>query len=114
MFGLFRLLFSANYWRTLFHGETWRRSRVSLRRAHKDKRARKQLRQLALLLATPFLCVAYVGWVIGNAAGLIGVLIALVILGLVSIYRNRRPVRKRRAADAFFANLRRGETGAPA
>jgi hypothetical protein len=94
MFGLFGLLFSANYWRTLFHGETWRRSRVALRRAHKDKRARKQLRQLALLLATPFLCVAYVGWLIGNVAGLFGVVIALVLVGLVSLYRNRKPAEK--------------------
>jgi len=92
MFGLFRLLFSTNYWRTLFHGETWRRSGVAFRRAHKDKRARKQLVQLAILLATPFLCVAYVGWLIGNVAGVVGVLIALVILGLLSIYRNRKPV----------------------
>jgi hypothetical protein len=94
MFGLFRLLFSANYWRTLFHGETWRRSGVAVRRAHKDKRARKQLRQLAILLATPFLCLAYVAWLIGNIAGLVGVVIALVMIGLVSVYRNRRPVEK--------------------
>jgi hypothetical protein len=94
MFGLFRLLFSANYWRTLFHGETWRRSGVAFRRAHKDKRARKQLRQLAILLATPFLCLAYVAWLIGNVAGVVGVLIALVMIGLVSLYRNRRPVEK--------------------
>jgi hypothetical protein len=79
MFGLFRLLFSANYWRTLFHGETWRRSGVALRRAHKDKRARKQLGQTALLLAIPLVFLLYISWMIGNVVILAAVLIGSVI-----------------------------------
>jgi hypothetical protein len=94
MWSLFRLLFSANYWRTLVRGETWRASGVSLRRAHKDKRARKQLWRLIWLLLTPFLCLLYVAWFAASGAGLVGAAIGFIMVGIVAAYRNRRPVEK--------------------
>ncbi len=50
----------------LFRVDTWREGWLSLRRAHKDRRARKHLRQLAWLVLVPFLCLAYIGWIVGQ------------------------------------------------
>lgn len=91
MFALFRLLFSRAYWRTLFHPETWRQGRVSLRRLHKDARARKQFRRLLFLIAVPFFCVAYLIWAASVAGGLIGIGLVLVVFLLVALYRRYRP-----------------------
>jgi hypothetical protein len=47
---------------------TWSEAQASLRRAHKDKRARKHLFALALMILAPALCIAYLVWLIGTGA----------------------------------------------
>lgn len=91
MYGLFRLLFSRSYWRTLFHPETWRRTSVSLRRAHKDKRARKQLWQVLRLLIAPVVCLVYAVWVFSNP-------IAPIFVGLIFAFLFFRGWLRRRNA----------------
>jgi len=46
--------------------DTWREAWLSLRRAHKDRRARKHLRQLAWLVLVPVICIAYIAWIVGQ------------------------------------------------
>jgi len=65
MYSLFALLFKKSYWRTLLSAATWTDVWKSLRRAHKDSRARKYLRQIAILCLAPFLCLAYLAWAAG-------------------------------------------------
>jgi hypothetical protein len=64
MYSWFALMFKASYWRMLFRAETWRGAWLNLRRAHKDRRARKQLRSLAMLCLAPVLCLVYLAWVL--------------------------------------------------
>ncbi|MES2391299.1 MAG: hypothetical protein V4555_06650 [Acidobacteriota bacterium] len=91
MLSLFKLLFSASYWRTLVHPETWRRSRVSVRRLHKDARARKQLRGMLLLIFTPVLCILWLLWAVGMGIyGIVGATVGLLIAFAISSYRKRR------------------------
>ena len=68
MYSLFRLLFKSAYWRTILRKATWIEAGRSLQRAHKDKRARKHLMRLGLLLAAPGLCIAYLAWIWGLGA----------------------------------------------
>ena len=86
MYSLFALLFKKSYWRTLLSASTWIDVWKSLKRAHKDSRARKFLRQIAVLCLVPFLCIAYLAW----AAG-IGLLyfLPLVFLGIWLYNRHR-------------------------
>jgi hypothetical protein len=62
MYSLFLLLFKKTYWQMLFSPGTWSSAGHSLRRAHKDRRALKQLGRLALLCLIPFLCIGYLAW----------------------------------------------------
>ncbi|AEU34408.1 hypothetical protein [Granulicella mallensis] len=94
MRSLFLRLFSNNYWRRLFHRETWRSGRVALRRAHKDRRARKELRQFVLLLLPLFFFVAYLGFLGAGGAGVSVVVIAAVLMGLLLSYLTRTPEKK--------------------
>ena len=94
MWLLFQILFSKNYWQRLFRRETWRSSGVALRRAHKDKRARKELWRLFVFLLIPFFCLIYIGILLGGGPGAAGVVIGVVMAGLVVAYRRRRPVEK--------------------
>ena len=66
MYSLFKLLFRGSYWRMLLRGATWREAGLSLRRAHKDKRARKHLLGLILLATIPLLCLLYLIWLVGS------------------------------------------------
>lgn len=68
MFSLFRLLFKKSYWRQLTLSSAWYEAWLSLRRVHKDRRARKYLRSLAILLIIPILCVAYLVWLLKSGA----------------------------------------------
>jgi hypothetical protein len=68
MLSLYQLLFSKRYWRTISLRVVWREAGLSLRRAHKDPRARKLLLQLLLLLITPLLCVVYFAWLVSSGA----------------------------------------------
>lgn len=68
MYSFFALLFKASYWQMLFRAETWRSAWLSLRRVHKDRRARKHLRQLAMLCVAPVLCFAYLCWIFSAGA----------------------------------------------
>jgi hypothetical protein len=69
----------------LLRGDSWMEAWLSLRRVHKDRRARKHLRGFALMLLIPGLCVAYVMWLAGTGAW---VVIPFVIP--VMWWRNRR------------------------
>lgn len=68
MYSLFRLLIKSAYWRTILRKATWVEASRSLRRAHKDKRARKHLLRLGLLLLAPVLCIGYLVWIWGMGA----------------------------------------------
>ncbi len=78
MYSLFALLFKASYWRMLLRGDTWHEAWLSLKRVHKDRRARKHLRKLAWLLLIPVICLLYVAWVV--QLNLIFILVVLVPL----------------------------------
>jgi len=64
MYSLFALLFKASYWRMLLRADTWREAWLSLRRAHKDRRARRHVGQVVWLVLIPVLCLAYLAWII--------------------------------------------------
>ncbi len=85
MYSLYRLLFKNNYWRMVLRKDTWREARLSFKRAHKDKRARKHLLGIALLLLIPVLCVLYAAWVVGT-----GALVFVPFVIPVIWWRNRR------------------------
>ena len=68
MYNLFRLLFQSAFWRMLLRKGTWAEARSSLKRAHKDRRARAHLFRLAFLALVPALCIAYLAWLIGSGA----------------------------------------------
>lgn len=68
MFSLFQLLFKKSYWRQLTLSSTWYEAGLSLRRVHKDRRARKYLRTLAFLLVIPVLCLVYLVWLLRTGA----------------------------------------------
>jgi hypothetical protein len=71
MYSLFRLLFNAAYWRFVCRKATWFEARLSLKRAHKDRRARKHLLKLIGFLLIPVFCAVYLIWLIGSGAILI-------------------------------------------
>src|ERR1700744_5305741 len=68
MLSLYQLLFRKNYWRMLLRHATWQEAWTSLRRSHKDRRARKHLLQVLLLLLAPIACIAYAAAAIGTGA----------------------------------------------
>jgi hypothetical protein len=68
MYALFELLFRRTFWSILLRKDTWREAKVHLRRAHKDRRARKQLFALGLMLVAPVACLAYLAWLAGTGA----------------------------------------------
>jgi len=61
MWSYFRLFFSKNYWALVRRRQFWLDSWVAVRRAHKDKRARKQIRLLLTVVLTPVLTLFYAG-----------------------------------------------------
>ncbi len=73
------MLFQKRYWQMLLRGTTWHEARLSLRRVHKDKRARKHLLWLGWMLLIPVLCVAYLAWLAGTGAWLVLPLLAPII-----------------------------------
>ena len=85
MYSLFLLLFRKSYWRMLLRKATWIEAWLSLTRAHKDRRARRHLGRLSLLLVVPVLCVAYAFWLIGSGAWII-----LPLLAPILWWQNRR------------------------
>ncbi|HEX4006087.1 MAG TPA: hypothetical protein VHX60_07915 [Acidobacteriaceae bacterium] len=68
MFSLFRLLLKKSYWRHLSLRTTWFEAWISLRRLHKDRRARRYVRRLGFLLIIPLLCVVYLVWILQTGA----------------------------------------------
>lgn len=52
----------------LFRRDTWREAGMSLRRAHKDSRARKHLLAVFALVAAPVACALYLLWLAGSGA----------------------------------------------
>jgi hypothetical protein len=106
MYSLFRLLFTKGYWRNLASGEFWRRIGPALRRAHKDRRARKQLRTSLVLLIAPLFCLVYLLWFVGVIVGAgpfgltcVIVFLACVIAGEI-IRRRKREAKKRTGQGA--------------
>ena len=84
MYSLFALLFRKSYWLMLFRKATWYEAWLNLKRAHKDRRARKRLLQLLFQLLIPFLCAAWLAWAIGT-----GVFFLVPIVFLILWWRNR-------------------------
>jgi hypothetical protein len=68
MFSRLRIFFNSTYWRQLFHPSTWRQASLSLRRAHKDRRARMHLLGLGLMLIFPLVCLVYLAWLLQSGA----------------------------------------------
>ncbi len=66
MENLVQLVSKSSYWKMLLRGDTWREAAMSLRRVHKDKRARKHLFGLLLLLLVPVILITYLLWLIGS------------------------------------------------
>ncbi|SNT32600.1 hypothetical protein SAMN05421770_107200 [Granulicella rosea] len=91
MWSYFKLLFSKHYWRLLFRPHTWRETGLALRRAHKDKRARKQLRLALTLIFTPVICLFYLLYLVSLVArgGVLVVLAIAVVAGGVALWRSR-------------------------
>ena len=63
----------------LLRGDAWSEAWISLRRAHKDRRARKQLRNRILLALIPVLCLVYLAWLAGSGAWLMLPILVLVL-----------------------------------
>lgn len=68
MQNLIQLVSQSSYWKMLLRGDTWREAGMSLRRAHKDRRARRHVLGLALMLIVPLFLLGYVGLLIGTGA----------------------------------------------
>jgi hypothetical protein len=79
MYGLFALLFKKSYWQMMLRAATWSDAWSSLRRVHKDSRARKHLRHFLWLLTIPILCFAYLCLVAGTRTFYVVPVIFLVI-----------------------------------
>ena len=88
MYSVFRLLFRKDYWRMLGRRATWGEAKLNLLRAHKDKRARKQVLGFVVLVLVPFLCFAYAFWLAGS-----GAILLLPFVLPVMIWRERRSKR---------------------
>ncbi|HEX4319304.1 MAG TPA: hypothetical protein VHZ52_00270 [Acidobacteriaceae bacterium] len=121
MYSLFALLFQKSYWQMMFRGSTWSDAWRSLRRVHKDSRARKHLRHFLWLLIIPVLCIAYLCVLAGSRA-LYVVLVIFLFFWLRNRYRRKNaaalhvtpqpaPIHRllsaedRRALRARFADL---------
>lgn len=85
MYSFFALLFKRAYWRMLFRGATWADAWHSLRRVHKDKRARRHLASFAQRLLIPVVCAAYLAWL-----ARLGALLFLPLLIPIVWWSNRR------------------------
>jgi len=101
MYSLVKLLFTRGYWRNLVSGEFWRRITQALPRAHKDRRARKQLRGALVLLIAPLFLLVYLFWFAGVilGAGVVGIACVVFFLAaaiLTEIVRRRRRLAKER------------------
>ena len=84
MIQLFQLLFSRAYWRRLSLKAFWQQAWLCLRRAHKDRRARKFLGALLFLLLVPFACLIYLVWLIRSGA------VFLIVFALPAVWWIRR------------------------
>ena len=68
MYSLFALLFKKSYWLMMLRASTWSEAWRSLKRVHKDSRARQHLRHFLWLLIIPILCFAYLCLLAGTRA----------------------------------------------
>jgi hypothetical protein len=68
MYAIFEVLAKNSYWRMLLRKATWQEAKMSLRRAHKDRRARKHLLAVSLLAIAPLFGLLYLAWLIGTGA----------------------------------------------
>jgi hypothetical protein len=88
MYSLFRLLFKKSFWRHLSLRSIWYEAWLSLRRAHKDRRARKYLLGLGFLLLVPFICLAYL--ILLLQSGAIFLIVPLLIFAIPLVWWIRR------------------------
>jgi hypothetical protein len=79
----------------LVRADTWRGAWLNLRRAHKDRRARKQLIQLAWACLIPFVCLAYAIWIFR-----VNALVVIPILIPIFIWQAIRGKERREQAEA--------------
>ena len=68
MLSFYRLILRRSYWRRFSLKAFWHAAWISLRRSHKDPRARKFLAALAFLLLLPVICIVYLIWFIRSGA----------------------------------------------
>ena len=93
MYSFFALLFKASYWRMVFRLDTWREAWPSLKRVHKDRRARQHLRHLMLLALAPLLCLAYLAYFAIHKRFLVVVVLAFLVIGLWRFLRKKPPAK---------------------
>jgi hypothetical protein len=105
MWGYFRLFFSKNYWALVRRRQFWRDSWVAMRRAHKDKRARKQMRLLLTVILTPLFCLFYIGLLLAAAGALLlgewQLAIGIVVGSTVGWFRSRNAKRDAEIVKLF-------------
>ena len=101
VFAYLRQFFTKSYWRLVRRRQFWLDSWVAIRRSHKDKRGRKQLKLLLKVLLSPvlvlLLLVVLVSAIAAAAAGRdsasFGIVAGLVLgLGFRVLFRRRRRV----------------------
>jgi hypothetical protein len=63
-----RLFKKSSYLQVMLRKATWQDAWLNLRRAGKDRRARKQLLALGLLLLLPLLLLGYLAWLVGTGS----------------------------------------------
>jgi hypothetical protein len=52
----------------LLRKANWPEAWLSAKRMHKDRRARKHLLRMSLMLLIPFICIVYLAWLVGSGA----------------------------------------------
>jgi hypothetical protein len=66
MQSIVRMLLEKSYWRMLLRKGTWSEAALSVRRAHKDRRARTHLLAIGVMAFSPILLLAYALWLVGT------------------------------------------------
>lgn len=100
MYSLLRLLFKNAYWRMLLRKATWRETWDSLKRAHKDRRARKHLYVIAAMVLAPLVCAFYLAWLVGSGAVLLAPFVIPALWLIRRANRSKEPVELKISAPA--------------
>jgi hypothetical protein len=101
MVTLIRQVFTRSYWRLVSRRQFWRDSWFALRRIHKDKRVRPQIKLLSQVILAPLVFFAVLLWILAmlatamtgeDAAPALGGFLFLTMLVLRLSFRRRRVV----------------------